>query len=61
VGSVLPGQYAAGSLLVQAGMLPSGSMTREAALAKLFALLGAGITAHQLPDYWLTDFCGELA
>ncbi|MGG4775591.1 asparaginase [Paenalcaligenes sp. Me52] len=61
VGSVLPGQYAAGSLLVQAGMLPSGSMTREAALAKLFALLGAGITAQKLPDYWLTDFCGELA
>lgn len=60
IGSVLPGQYAAGSLLVQAGMLPSGAMTREAALAKLFALLGAGVSADALPTYWLTNFCGEL-
>ena len=60
IGSVLPGQYAAGSLLVQAGMLPSGRMTREAALAKLFSLVGAGVSADALPTYWLTNFCGEL-
>lgn len=60
IGSVLPGQYAAGSLLVQAGMLPSGRMTREAALAKLFSLLGAGVNTDELPTYWLTNFCGEL-
>lgn len=61
VGTVLPGQYAAGSLLVQAGMLPSGSMSREAALGKLFSLLGAGAQRAEVADYWLTDFCGELA
>lgn len=60
IGNVLPGQYAAGSLLVQAGMLPSGRMTREAALAKLFSLLGAGVNTDALPTYWRRNFCGEL-
>jgi len=47
-GGVMGGaQYAAASRILQSGVLPSGPMTREAALGKLFGLLGAGLSADQ--------------
>jgi len=51
--------YAAGNHLLQAGVLPSGPMTREAALGKLFGLLGAGLSADQAAQWWPLDLCGE--
>ena len=59
-GTMAPEAYAAGSLLMQAGVLSSAGMTREAALAKLMWLLGSGLDAEQLPVWWSTNLCGEL-
>src|SRR3990167_6388264 len=42
-GHVEFGVYAAGSQLAATGLVSAGGMTREAALGKLFALLGAGL------------------
>lgn len=58
-GRMAPGQYAAGSLLRRAGVLPSGGMTREAALGKLFCLLGAGVSAADMAFWWECNLCGE--
>jgi len=58
-GSVDSAQYAAANRLAQAGLIPSGSMTREAALGKLFALLGAGLSVDQVRAWWQQDLCGE--
>jgi len=58
-GEVDSAQYAAASGLVQAGVLPGGAMTREAALGKLFGLLGAGLSADQVRQWWTRDLCGE--
>ncbi|GAB3467002.1 asparaginase [Azotobacter salinestris] len=53
--------YAAGSALREAGLVSGDGMTREAALGKLFALLGAGLAADET-EYWLAqDLCGECA
>ncbi|WKN22164.1 asparaginase [Azotobacter vinelandii] len=53
--------YAAGDALREAGLIGGDSMTREAALGKLFALLGAGLPAEEA-EYWLAqDLCGECA
>lgn len=59
-GHVEFGVYAAGSRLAEAGLVSCGGMTREAALGKLFALLGAGLTQTEV-EYWLArDLCGEM-
>ncbi|WP_271410021.1 asparaginase [Pseudomonas sp. Q1-7] len=53
--------YAAGSLLASAGLVSCKGMTREAALGKLFSLLGTGLGQAEV-EHWLTlDLCGELA
>ncbi|WP_028238791.1 asparaginase domain-containing protein [Stutzerimonas azotifigens] len=60
-GHVEFGVYAAGSQLRAAGLVSGGGMTREAALAKLFALLGAGLAADQVEHWFTRDLCGEMA
>lgn len=60
-GHVQFGVYAAGSRLAEVGLVSCGGMTREAALGKLFALLGAGLTQAEV-EYWLArDLCGEMS
>ncbi len=60
-GHVAFGVYAAGNALRDAGLVGGDGMTREAALGKLFALLGAGLSADEA-EYWLArDLCGECA
>jgi len=51
--------YAAGNRMLQAGVLASGPMTREAALGKLLGLLGAGLSADQAAQWWPLNVCGE--
>ncbi|MEG0862232.1 MAG: asparaginase [Pseudomonas sp.] len=60
-GSVLFDTYAAGSRLRDAGLVSAGGMTREAALAKLFALLGAGLDMATAQHWFALDLCGERA
>jgi L-asparaginase len=36
-------------------------MTREAALGKLFALLGAGLRQEEVERWFAVDLCGEMA
>ena len=52
---------AAGSALAEAGLVSGGGMTREAALGKLFGLLGAGLPAAEVERLFALDLCGELA
>ncbi|WP_122709542.1 asparaginase [Pseudomonas viridiflava] len=52
--------YEAGSRLRGAGVLSGGGMTREAALGKLHALLGAGLTTEEVRRLVELDLCGEL-
>ncbi|MNZ61661.1 L-asparaginase 1 [compost metagenome] len=59
-GHVQAGVYAAGSQLLATGMVPAGGMTREAALGKLFALLGAGLRQEEVEQWFVVDLCGEL-
>lgn len=60
-GHVQFGVYAAGSRLAEVGLVSCGGMTREAALGKLFALLGAGLPQTEV-EYWLArDLCGEMS
>ncbi|CAD5107184.1 asparaginase [Zestomonas carbonaria] len=59
-GHVEFGVYAAGSRLQQTGLVGGGGMTREAALAKLFALLGAGLSRTETERWFALDLCGEL-
>ncbi|MBM7063424.1 asparaginase [Pseudomonas sp. UL073] len=59
-GHVEFGVYAAGSRLQQTGLVSGGGMTREAALAKLFALLGAGLCQAEVEHWFALDLCGEL-
>lgn len=60
-GSVVFDTYAAGSKLRDTGLISGGGMTREAALGKLFALLGLGLDV-QAAEHWFTlDLCGERA
>jgi L-asparaginase len=54
------GVYAAGSQLAATGLVSGGGMTREAALTKLFALLGAGLTPAEVEHWFALDLCGEL-
>lgn len=58
-GSVLFDTYAAGSRLRETGLVSGGGMTREAALGKLFALLGAGLDIDTAEHWFALDLCGE--
>jgi L-asparaginase len=60
-GSVVFDTYAAGNRLRAAGLVSGGGMTREAALAKLFALLGAGMDVETAEHWFALDLCGERA
>ncbi len=53
------GIYAAGSKLAASGLVSGGGMTREAALGKLFALLGAGLPQTEVEHWFALDLCGE--
>lgn len=59
-GHVEFGVYAAGSRLAATGLVGGGGMSREAALAKLFALLGAGLDQAEVERWFAVDLCGEL-
>ncbi|MFJ4347429.1 asparaginase [Pseudomonas sp. NPDC089401] len=58
-GSVVFDTYAAGNRLRGAGMVSGGGMTREAALGKMFALLGAGLDVEAAEQWFALDLCGE--
>jgi L-asparaginase len=58
-GHVEFGIYAAGSKLATSGLISGGGMTREAALGKLFALLGAGLPQAEVEHWFALDLCGE--
>ncbi|AZZ47202.1 asparaginase [Pseudomonadaceae bacterium SI-3] len=58
-GHVEFGIYAAGSKLEASGLMSGGGMTREAALGKLFALLGAGLSQTEVGHWFALDLCGE--
>lgn len=60
-GSVVFDTYAAGSRLRDTGLVSGGGMTREAALGKLFALLGAGLDVQAAEQWFALDLCGERA
>src|SRR3990167_453705 len=60
-GQVKFGVYAAGSQLAATGLVSAGGMTREAALGKLFALLGAGLAQAEVEHWFGLDLCGERA
>lgn len=51
--------YAAGSRLRDAGLVSAGGMTREAALGKLFSLLGSGLSQAEAERLFVLDLCGE--
>ncbi|WP_288439203.1 asparaginase [uncultured Pseudomonas sp.] len=60
-GSVVFDTYAAGNRLRSAGLVSGGGMTREAALGKMFALLGAGLDVDAAEQWFALDLCGERA
>ena len=60
-GHVQFGVYAAGSRLAEVGLVSCGGMTREAALGKLFALLGAGLPQTEVEHWLARDLCGEMS
>ena len=60
-GAVAFDTYAAGNRLRAAGLVSGGGMTREAALGKLFALLGAGLDVEAAERWFALDLCGERA
>lgn len=60
-GAVEFGVYAAGGKLAGSGLVSCGGMTREAALAKLFSLIGAGLSQAEVERWMTQDFCGEMA
>ncbi|NMZ59282.1 asparaginase [Pseudomonas nitroreducens] len=51
--------YAAGSRLRDAGLVSGGGMTREAALGKLFSLIGSGLAPAETERLFALDLCGE--
>lgn len=53
--------YAAGSALAAVGLVSGTGMTREAALGKLFSLLGAGLPSTEVERLFALDLCGECA
>lgn len=60
-GAVKFGVYAAGNQLASSGLVSCAGMTREAALAKLFSLLGAGLPQREVERWLPQDLCGEMA
>ena len=60
-GHVEFGVYAASSQLASVGLVSGGGMSREAALGKLFSLLGAGLPTAEVERLFALDLCGELA
>ncbi len=60
-GAVVFNTYAAGNRLRAAGLVSGGGMTREAALGKMFALLGAGLDVDAAEQWFALDLCGERA
>ena len=60
-GSVVFDTYAAGNRLRGAGLVSGGGMTREAALGKMVALLGAGLDVDTAERWFALDLCGERA
>jgi len=60
-GSVVFDTYAAGNRLRGAGLVSGGGMTREAALGKMVALLGAGLDVDTAEQWFALDLCGERA
>ncbi|MFL9814022.1 asparaginase [Stutzerimonas sp. VN223-3] len=60
-GHVEFGIYAAGSKLAATGLVSGGGMTREAALGKLFSLLGTGMSQKEVEHWFALDLCGERA
>lgn len=60
-GAVVFDTYAAGNRLRAAGLVSGGGMTREAALGKMFALLGAGLDVDAAEQWFALDLCGERA
>lgn len=60
-GSVVFDTYAAGSRLRDTGLVSAGGMTREAALGKMFGLLGAGLELGTARHWFALDLCGERA
>lgn len=59
-GSVVFEQYATGSALHTAGVLSGMGLSREAALGKIFSLLGSALTRSQSRTLLGLDLCGEL-
>lgn len=53
--------YAAGSALAGAGLVGGAGMSREAALGKLFSLIGSGLPQAEVERLFTLDLCGELA
>lgn len=60
-GAVKFGIYAAGSQLAGTGLVSCAGMTREAALGKLFSLLGTGLAQADVERWLIQDLCGEMA
>ncbi|KJJ95886.1 asparaginase [Pseudomonas sp. 21] len=58
-GHVVFDVYAAGSRLRDAGLVSGGGMTREAALGKLFSLIGSGLAPAETQRLFALDLCGE--
>ncbi|HSC82421.1 MAG TPA: asparaginase [Pseudomonas sp.] len=60
-GHVEFGVYAAGSALAATGLASGSGMSREAALGKLFSLLGTGLEQAEVERLFSLDLCGESA
>lgn len=59
-GGVAPGVYAASSMLAQAGVVPGGDMTPEAAVAKLTVLLAHEADRQQVRRGMTANLAGEI-
>jgi len=59
-GAVHPDAYETGSALARAGVVPGYDMTVEAALAKLFFLLGSQQSVEAVRSHMGEDLCGEM-